>query len=100
MSKSNRDNLTKKDLSKIINSKYGIPNLYAEKFIDNFIFIINNSLKKNKILKIKGFGTFKLVQKKERQGRNPKNNDLYLIKKRNVVTFKSSNILKDKINKF
>ena len=100
MSKSNRDNLTKKDLSKIINSKYGIPNLYAEKFIDNFIFIINNSLKKNKILKIKGFGTFKLVQKKERRGRNPKNNDLYLIKKRNVVTFKSSNILKDKINKF
>ena len=99
MPKNNRDNLTKNDISKIINSKFGVPILYAEKFIDDFISIINSNLKKNRIVKIKGFGTFKLVQKKQRQGRNPKNNNLYLIKKREVITFKPSNILKEKINK-
>ena len=49
MSKNNRDNLTKNDISKIINSKFGVPILYAEKFIDDFISIINSNLKKKEL---------------------------------------------------
>ena len=53
MSKNNRDNLTKNDISKIINSKYGVPILYAEKFIDDFISIINSTLKKANLIRPK-----------------------------------------------
>ena len=58
-----------------------------------------DNLKKHKMVKIANFGTFILRKKKSRIGRNPKTREKKLISNRNVVIFKSSNELKNYINK-
>ncbi len=49
-------------------------------------------------MKITGFGTFKVHSKKERMGRNPKTSEPAVISARKTVSFKSSRLVKNKIN--
>ena len=93
-----RDNLKKKDILKLINKNTGMPILYLNNFFDNILLIINDLLNRDKILKIKDFGTFKVSKKLKREGRNPKNKAKFIIKERNVLTFKASNNFNKKIN--
>jgi len=93
-----RDNLKKKDILKLINKNTGMPILYLNNFFDNILLIINDLLNRDKILKIKDFGTFKVSKKLKREGRNPKNKEKFIIKERNVLTFKASNNFNKKIN--
>ena len=91
-----RLNLTKKDISKKINSKTGLPNSYSNKITDDFIDVLK-SLIKNKEINIKNFATFKTIYKNERLGRNPKNKKIYKIKARKTLSFIISKNLSDKI---
>lgn len=98
MLKTRNFNLTKKSISKEINTKIGISSSYVDIITEDLI----NSLKfliKRKILSIKNFGTFKIIQKKERIGRNPKNNKTYTITPRRSLSFIMSKSISDKINK-
>ena len=52
----------------------------------------------NEKVKIAKFGTFILRKKKQRLGRNPKTKETKIISERNVIIFKPSKYLKDKIN--
>ena len=90
MLKSKKSQLTKKDISKKINSKLGLSNSYTEEITNNLILI--------KEINIKNFGTFKLIDKKERLGRNPKNYEIYTIKARKSLSFKISKKFNAKIN--
>ena len=54
-------------------------------------------IKSNKV-KITSLGTFSVLHKKERIGRNPKTKKEAFISERNVVLFKPSKFLKNKIN--
>ena len=66
--------------------------------IDNFFeSLISGLIKSNKI-KITSFGTFKVSNKKERIGRNPKTKVEAKILSRRVVKFKPSLQIKKKIN--
>ena len=96
MANSKKDNLTKKDISKKINSKTGLPNSYSNKITDDFIDILK-SLIKTKEINIKNFATFKTIYKNERLGRNPKNKKIYKIKARKTLSFIISKKLNDKI---
>ena len=49
-------------------------------------------------VKISNFGTFILRHKKPRIGRNPKTKKETIISERNVILFKPSKFLKNKIN--
>ena len=89
-------NTTKKDISQKINNDTGLPVIYINKIIDDFFSIFINSLKKNNI-SLKNFGTFKVLYKRERLGRNPKNKKIYKIKSRKKVTFSPSKNLNNKI---
>ena len=93
-----RDNLKKKDILKLINKNTGMPILYLNNFFDNILLIINDLLNRDKILKIKDFGTFKVSKKLKREGRNPKNKEKFIIKERNVLTFKAAIRLNKKVN--
>ena len=93
-----RDNFKKNDILKLINKNTGMPILYLNNFFDNILITINDLLNKNKILKIKDFGTFKISKKLKRVGRNPKNKEKFIIKERNVLTFKASNNFNKKVN--
>ena len=93
-----RDNTKKKDIVKNIYNNIGIPNVYAAKILNDLINILIKNLILNKLVKIKNFGTLFFKKKDKRPGRNPKNLKYYEILERNVVTFKTSENLKKKIN--
>tara|TARA_B110000438_G_C15697467_1_gene599571 strand:+ start:579 stop:872 length:294 start_codon:yes stop_codon:yes gene_type:complete len=94
----NKNNLTKKEISNKIFKKVGFSKNFSSSFIDKFFTIISDELKKNNIVKIKSFGTFKILDKKERVGRNPKTKVEAKINARKVVVFKSSLEVKNKLN--
>ena len=96
MSKINKINLTKKDISKNINLKTGLPSSYAYKITDDFINILKYLIK-NKELNIKNFVTFKVINKKERLGRNPRNKNNYIIKARKSLSIVVSKYLNEKM---
>ena len=75
-----RDNITRKDLRKQIFFDLGIPDSLSDKILNSFFDIIIEGLLRDDEVKISGFGTFKILNKKERIGRNPKTNEPYTIK--------------------
>ena len=92
-------NFTRKDLSKKIFKNVGFSKNLSQKIIDDiFENIITSIIKSNKI-KISSFGTFSILNKKERIGRNPKTGVEAKISSRKVVKFKPSFSFKEKINK-
>tara|TARA_Y100000590_G_C15270404_1_gene844816 strand:- start:192 stop:440 length:249 start_codon:yes stop_codon:yes gene_type:complete len=75
---------------------------YSKKLIENILEdmfeILLESLKEKGKVKISNFGTFILRHKKSRIGRNPKTKKEAVISERNVILFKPSKFLKNKIN--
>tara|TARA_B100000959_G_scaffold243129_1_gene266151 strand:- start:5071 stop:5367 length:297 start_codon:yes stop_codon:yes gene_type:complete len=93
-----RNNINKNDILENIKHHHGLPISFSEK-IFNFIFdIILEGLERDGRLKIAGFGTFKILNKNARTGRNPKTKVKYQIKSRKVVVFSPSIETKNKIN--
>lgn len=90
-------NLNKKSISKKISSDVSISQLEALNFINSFIELIKKSSKR-KDVKISGFGTFFMHESPRRVGRNPKTKESYIIKPRNKLNFKGSNIIKKILN--
>ena len=96
MSEIKKTNLTKKDISKKINLNTGLPTSYTNRITDDFINILKNLIK-NKEINIKNFATFKVLNKGDRIGRNPKNKKIYKIKARKSLSFIISKKFNDKI---
>ena len=93
------NNFTRKNLSNKIHKNVGFSKNLSLKIIDDFFeSIISAVIKSNKI-KISSFGTFSVLNKKERIGRNPKTKIKAKIYSRKVVKFKPSLLLKDKLNR-
>ena len=93
-----KKNFTRKNLSNKIYQNLGFSKSYSSTVIDNFFeTLIQELLRSNKI-KISSFGTFKVVNKKRRIGRNPKTKEEVIIVPRKVVKFTPSLLLKQKLN--
>ena len=91
-------NLTRKDLSNKIFKNLGFSKNLSSIIVDDFFeTLISEIIKLNKI-KISSFGTFTVLNKNERMGRNPKTKIDAKILSRKVVKFKPSLSIKKKIN--
>ena len=91
-------NFTKKNLTNKIYQNLGFSKNYSSIIIDDFIESLISELIKKNIIKISSFGTFKILNKKERIGRNPKTRVETKISARKVVKFTPSMLMKEKIN--
>ena len=93
-----KKNFTKKDLTSKLHQKIGFSKNFSSEIIDNFFeSLISELIISNKI-KISSFGTFKVINKRERIGRNPKTKIEAKISPRKVVKFKPSSFVKKIIN--
>ena len=93
-----KKNFTRKDLSNKIYHNIGFSKNFSSGIIDNFFeSLISELIISNKI-KISSFGTFKVINKRERIGRNPKTKVEAKISPRKVVKFKPSSFVKKIIN--
>ena len=91
-------NFTRKDLSNKIYKNIGFSKNLSLKIIDDFFESIMTAIIKSNKVKISSFGTFSILDKKERIGRNPKTGVEAKIFSRKVVRFKPSLSVKKKIN--
>lgn len=86
---------------KIINSIYhqvGLSKSQSRNVVERLLEIIKQSLENNEDLLISGFGKFVVKEKAARRGRNPQTTEDLQLRARRVVVFKTSGVLRDKIN--
>ena len=65
-------NVTKKELVEVIADQTGITQVDTKIVVENFLDAIANSLKLGRNIEIRGFGRFKVKEKKARTARNPR----------------------------
>ena len=92
------NNLKRIDLAKSLSKKKGFSKLLSKELIDSLISILIINIKK-KNLNLKNIGTFKIIHKNERIGRNPKTKKIYTISSRKSISFSASKKLTKLINK-
>ena len=91
-------NITRKKLYNRIHQNLGFSKNLASEIVDDFFELLIDELIKKEEVKISSFGTFKVIDKKERIGRNPKTKVVAKICARKIVKFKPSLKTKEKIN--
>ena len=95
----NQNNFTREEIAESLHADFGLTKKDCIIFVNDIIDIIIEGLKTNGSVKIHNFGTFKVIRKKSRIGRNPKTMEDVMISERNVLKFKPSKIILDNINK-
>ena len=70
-----------------------------EKILEIILFQISEALSRGQNIEIRGFGTYKIVKRKARIGRNPKNLQLVQIPQKNAIKWKMSKTFFNKLNK-
>lgn len=90
--------LTKSDIVENIYSQCGLPKNMSTQAVDSVLELIKSTLESGKSVLISGFGKFEVKEKKARRGRNPHTGDDLMLGARRVVTFKCSDVLREKMN--
>tara|TARA_B100000242_G_C42728432_1_gene340049 strand:+ start:44 stop:331 length:288 start_codon:yes stop_codon:yes gene_type:complete len=92
-----KKNITKKEIAESLSQNTGFPLTFSKKLVNNLLNIMCEQLKKNNLI-IKNIGSFKLIEKNERIGRNPKTKEEFIICKRKSISFFSSKNLTNYLN--
>jgi len=82
--------ITRIDLANALRKRFGLTASDSYRMIDIMFDEIEQSLVNGEEVKIAGFGTFKILSKSARIGRNPKTGVPAVISARRVVTFRPS----------
>lgn len=90
--------LTKAELIDSVYEKVGFSKKEAADLVELVFETIKEELCKGGVIKISGFGKFRVRAKKSRMGRNPQTGQAMVISARKVLTFTPSRILRDGIN--
>ena len=91
--------LTRSDLAETINRKMGFSRAESLDMVEAILEKMSQALETGENVKISGFGTFVLRDKRERIGRNPKTGIEVPITPRRVLTFRARQLLKERIAK-
>jgi DNA-binding protein HU-beta len=89
--------MTKAELIDKVASGAGLSKVDASKALDTTLNSIKGALKKGQKVTLVGFGTFSVVKRKSRKGRNPRTGDVITIPAAKIPKFKSGKALKDAV---
>lgn len=92
--------VTKADFAERLFDELGLNKREAKEMIEFFFEEIKSSLERGEQVKISGFGKFELRDKRSRPGRNPKTGEEIPITARRVVTFRSGQKLKARVEAY
>jgi DNA-binding protein HU-beta len=87
--------MNKTELISAVASQAGLSKAQAGTAVDAFTDSITKALKKGEKVTLVGFGTFSVVHKKAREGRNPKTGKTIKIAAKKVAKFKAGKALAD-----
>jgi integration host factor subunit alpha len=89
--------LTRADLSDIVHNQLGLSRTESASLVERVLYHMCHALAEGKNVKVSGFGSFILRDKGERVGRNPKTGIEVPIAPRRVMTFRASQMMRDRI---
>lgn len=93
------ERLTIQNLIDLLASKHGMSKKDAEAFVKEFFLLIEQALENESYVKIKGLGTFKLIDVDSRESVSVNTGERFRIQGHTKVSFTPDNSLKDTINK-
>ncbi|MBQ3564939.1 MAG: HU family DNA-binding protein [Alphaproteobacteria bacterium] len=91
--------MNKAELIRAISEKSDLTAKNAEKFLDSFVEIIIDTVKKGEEVNLIGFGSFFVTDREERTGRNFRTGSLIQIPASKAVRFKAGKGLRDCVTK-
>ena len=89
--------LTRADLAESLHHEVGLSRADSARLVEQILGHMCDALANGENVKISGFGTFVLRDKGERIGRNPKTGIEVPIAPRRVLTFRASQMMRDRI---
>ncbi len=89
--------MTKADIVEDVAQKTGLTKKEVGETVDLFLLKVADLLADGNHLEIRGFGTFKVKERKARMARNPRTGETVPVPARRVPVFKVSKMLKDKV---
>ncbi len=91
--------LTKADLVDAVCDRLGFSRKESMSMVETLFDLMKETLERGEPLKLSGFGKFEVRQKHPRRGRNPQTGGEIEISARKVLSFKASQILRDRLLK-
>ena len=93
------EKLNIQDLIDLLAEKHGMSKKNADSFVKEFFQLIEEALEKDKYVKVKGLGAFKLIDVESRESVNVNTGERFEIQGHTKVSFTPEPALKDLINK-
>ncbi|MES1966130.1 integration host factor subunit alpha [Psychrobacter sp. AH5] len=90
--------LTKSDMIEHLMNQLNLTRQEGRCLVENFFDELSESLIDGKEVKLSGFGNFELKDKSSRPGRNPKTGEPVAVTARRVVTFKTGQKFRQKVD--
>ena len=87
------------ELASILVEKYGIDKRGAQGFIAAMVDVIRDGVARDKLVKVKGLGTFKVVEVEARESVNVNTGERVVIDSHSKLTFTPDAAMKDLVNK-
>jgi len=91
--------LTIQDIAKVLVEKSGLTQKEANKFATEMFSIIQQRLEEDELVKIKGFGTFKIINVEARESVSVRTGERVMIDSHAKVTFTPDTVMKELVNK-
>lgn len=93
-----KDKLTKATIIENLHDKLGISRNEIHEVIDNFFEEVKDGLGADKIIELRGFGTFEIRTRKGREkARNPKTGNMVSVQSHGVAVFRPGKEIKDMV---
>jgi DNA-binding protein HU-beta len=89
--------MTKAELIDKVASGTGLSKADASRALDATLNSIKSALKKGQKITLVGFGTFSVVKRKSRKGRNPRTGEVITIPAAKIPKFGAGKALKDAV---
>ena len=88
-----------KELSSSLSDKHGLNKTDAERFVAAIFEVINEGLESDKLVKVKGLGTFKIIGVAARKSVDVNTGEPIVIEGRDKISFTPDATLRDEVNK-
>ena len=90
--------LTKAQIVDQIREEIGLTRNETIEIVETLMELMKSTLESGEDVLVSGFGKFCVHNKRERRGRNPATGDDLILDARRTVTFRCSNVLREKVN--
>jgi integration host factor subunit beta len=90
------DKLTKAEIIEQIYPKVRVSKKNIHTILDLFFGEVKNGLLEDRVIELRGFGTFEIKTRKGRKARNPKTGDTVQVENHGVAVFRPGRELKQK----